>query len=44
MSTRSLHKSLFVQVLVAIAAAALLGYLSPERAAAMRPLGTRSSS
>jgi len=39
MSTRSLHKSLFVQVLVAIAAAALLGYLSPERAAAMRPLG-----
>jgi len=39
MSTRSLHRSLFVQVLVAIAAAALLGYLAPERAAAMRPLG-----
>jgi len=39
MSTRPLHRSLFVQVLVAIAAAALLGYLSPERAAAMRPLG-----
>ena len=39
MTTRALHKSLFVQVLVAIAAAALLGYLSPERAAAMRPLG-----
>src|SRR6476646_2677015 len=39
MTTRALHKSLFVQVLVASAAAALLGYLSPERAAAMRPLG-----
>ena len=39
MTARSLHRSLFAQVLVAIAAAALLGYLSPERAAAMRPLG-----
>ena len=39
MSPRPLHRSLFVQVLVAIAAAALLGYLSPERAVAMRPLG-----
>jgi aerobic C4-dicarboxylate transport protein len=39
MTARSLHKSLFVQVLVAIAAAAALGYFSPERAAAMRPLG-----
>jgi aerobic C4-dicarboxylate transport protein len=39
MTRRRLHKSLFVQVLVGIAAGILLGYLSPERGAAMRPIG-----
>src|SRR5437016_3694020 len=39
MKPRPLYKSLFVQVLVAIGAGILLGYLAPERAAAMRPIG-----
>src|ERR671931_419607 len=34
-----IYKSLYVQVLVGIACGVLLGYLSPERGAAMRPLG-----
>jgi len=34
-----LYRSLFFQVLVAIGAGILFGYLAPERAAAMRPLG-----
>jgi aerobic C4-dicarboxylate transport protein len=39
MRIRTLSTSLFVQVLIGIAAGALLGYLSPDRAAAMRPIG-----
>src|SRR5215218_914101 len=34
-----LLKSLYVQVLIGIAAGILLGFVSPERGAAMRPLG-----
>jgi aerobic C4-dicarboxylate transport protein len=33
------HRTLWVQVLIAIAIAILLGYLSPARAVAMKPLG-----
>ncbi len=33
------HRTLWVQVLIAIAIAILLGYLSPARAIAMKPLG-----
>ena len=36
--TRSL-KSLYVQVLIGIAAGMILGFVAPERGAAMRPLG-----
>jgi aerobic C4-dicarboxylate transport protein len=39
MKPQSLYKSLFVQVLVAIGAGILLGYLAPQHAVAMRPLG-----
>ena len=39
MRPQSLYKSLFAQVLVAIGAGILLGYLAPEHAVAMRPLG-----
>src|SRR3954471_22047558 len=34
-----LLKSLYVQVLIGIAAGVLLGFVSPENGAAMRPLG-----
>ncbi|MBI3264595.1 MAG: dicarboxylate/amino acid:cation symporter [Acidobacteria bacterium] len=39
MAHRPLYKSLYVQVLIGIACGVLLGYLAPERGAAMRPLG-----
>jgi aerobic C4-dicarboxylate transport protein len=39
MARRPIYKSLYVQVLTGIACGVLLGYLSPERGAAMRPLG-----
>ena len=39
MTPQPLYKSLFVQVLAAIAAGILLGYLAPEQAVAMRPFG-----
>jgi len=39
MTPQPLHKSVFVQVLAAIAAGILFGYLAPEQAVAMRPLG-----
>src|SRR2546426_4220426 len=39
MRTRSLLKSLYVQVLVGIAAGIILGFVAPEKGAAMRPLG-----
>ena len=39
MKRQSIHKNLFLQVLVGIAAGILLGYLAPERATAMRPIG-----
>ena len=34
-----LLKSLYVQVLIGIAAGVILGFVAPERGAAMRPLG-----
>ena len=36
---RSPFKSLYVQVLIGIAAGVILGFVAPERGAAMRPLG-----
>ena len=39
MRTRALIKSLYVQVLIGIAAGILLGFVAPEKGAAMRPLG-----
>jgi aerobic C4-dicarboxylate transport protein len=39
MKQEPIYKSLFVQVLVGIAAGILLGYVSPEYGAAMRPIG-----
>ena len=39
MRTRALLKSLYVQVLVGIAAGIILGFVAPGKAAAMRPLG-----
>ena len=39
MRSRALFKSLYVQVLIGIAAGVLLGFVAPERGAAMRPLG-----
>jgi aerobic C4-dicarboxylate transport protein len=39
MRTRNLLKSLYVQVLIGIAAGVILGFVAPERGAAMRPLG-----
>src|SRR5215510_3847110 len=36
---RPLYTNLYVQVLIGIALGVLLGFVSPERAAAMRPLG-----
>ena len=39
MKRQPIYKNLYFQVLVGIAAGILLGYLSPERATAMRPLG-----
>ena len=36
---RPLYTTLWVQVLIAIAIAVVFGYLSPEKAAAMKPLG-----
>jgi aerobic C4-dicarboxylate transport protein len=39
MAVRRLYKSLYFQVLCGIACGVLLGFLSPERGAAMRPLG-----
>ena len=39
MRTRALMKSLYVQVLVGIAAGIILGFVAPEKGAAMRPLG-----
>src|SRR3954464_10086136 len=39
MRTRALIKSLYVQVLVGIAAGIVLGFVAPEKGAAMRPLG-----
>src|SRR6476661_6135938 len=39
MRTRALVTSLYVQVLVGIAAGIILGFVAPEHAAAMRPLG-----
>ena len=39
MRHQPLYKSLYVQVLTGIVCGVLLGYLAPERGAAMRPLG-----
>jgi aerobic C4-dicarboxylate transport protein len=39
MMREPIYKSLFVQVLVGIVAGVLLGYVSPEYGAAMRPIG-----
>src|SRR6195256_6325544 len=39
MPSRALFKSLYVQVLIGIAAGIILGFVAPERGAAMRPLG-----
>src|SRR6476646_5342281 len=39
MRSRALFKSLYVQVLVGIAAGIILGFVAPEKGAAMRPLG-----
>jgi aerobic C4-dicarboxylate transport protein len=39
MARQPIYKSLYVQVLTGIACGVLLGYLAPERGAAMRPLG-----
>ncbi len=39
MRTRAVLKSLYVQVLIGIAAGILLGFVAPETGAAMRPLG-----
>src|SRR5678815_785735 len=39
MRTRALLKSLYVQVLLGIAAGVILGFVAPEQGAAMRPLG-----
>src|SRR5436309_3208075 len=39
MQSRNLLKSLYVQVLIGIAAGVILGLVAPERGAAMRPLG-----
>ncbi len=39
MRTRALLKSLYVQVLIGIAAGIVLGFVAPETGAAMRPLG-----
>src|SRR6476659_5360705 len=39
MRSRALFRSLYVQVLVGIAAGSILGFVSPANGAAMRPLG-----
>src|SRR5262245_1314855 len=39
MAKRRIYSSLYFQVLVAIAIGVLFGFVSPDRAAAMRPLG-----
>jgi aerobic C4-dicarboxylate transport protein len=39
MRLRASRKSLYVQVLIGIAAGVVLGFVAPERGAAMRPLG-----
>ena len=39
MAVPRIFKSLYVQVLIGIAAGVLLGFVAPERGAAMRPLG-----
>src|SRR6266545_7582295 len=39
MRPRNLLKSLYVQVLIGIAAGVIFGFVAPEHAAAMRPLG-----
>ena len=39
MRTRALLKSLYVQVLIGIAAGIILGFVAPETGAAMRPIG-----
>jgi aerobic C4-dicarboxylate transport protein len=39
MPQRRFHSSLYVQVLIAIALGAIFGFVSPEHAAAMKPLG-----
>ncbi len=39
MRTQPFYKNLYFQVLVGIALGVILGYLAPERGAAMRPLG-----
>src|SRR3954469_23293139 len=39
MTREPIYKSLFVQVLFGIAAGILLGYVSPQYGAAMRPIG-----
>jgi aerobic C4-dicarboxylate transport protein len=39
MARQPFYKSLYVQVLAGIACGVLLGYVAPERGAAMRPLG-----
>jgi Na+/H+-dicarboxylate symporter len=39
MRLRSSLKSLYIQVLIGIAAGIVLGFVAPERGAAMRPLG-----
>src|SRR6476659_10288186 len=39
MRSRNLLKSLYVQVLLGIAAGSILGFVSPANGAAMRPLG-----
>ena len=39
MPTRKFYSNLYLQVLAAIVAGAVLGFIAPERAAAMKPLG-----
>ena len=39
MARKPLYKSLYLQVLAGIALGVLLGYVSPDRGAAMRPFG-----
>jgi aerobic C4-dicarboxylate transport protein len=39
MRTRALTKNLYLQVLIGIAAGIILGFVAPEKGAAMRPLG-----